>query len=274
MRDAKLPTSDPPSRGPEPKHQRPADAADPSSAAPPIDDDEPGVLDVERRVMKWWHPVLLLAALALLYWFADVLGLRSMLQTLRDWAETLGAQGPVLFVLVYVVLTMLWIPGSWLTLAAGALFGSIIGVIAVFIASSISAMLSFLVARHWLRARLEPRLGRSKRFRQLNQLTDRHGPATVLVVRLVNLFPFALINYGFGLTRIRFRTYLLWSLLGKLPGTVLMVVGVDAIVDGLVEREVPWDLVVIVLVMVALLVVALRFLHRRIQANSKNGQGD
>lgn len=227
------------------------------------------VLDVERRVVKWWHPVLLLLALAVLYWIADAIGLRSVIQAVRGGTEALGAQGPLLFVVVYVVATMLWIPGSWLTLAAGAMFGSLVGVTVVVIASNISAALAFFVSRRWLRRRVAGWVSRSRRFQQLNELSERHGPATVLVVRLLNLFPFALINYGLGLTRVRFRTYFVWSFVGKLPGTVVMVVGVDAIVEALVTRDVPWLELGVVAGMSVLLALLLRTMHRRLQADDE-----
>lgn len=231
---------------------------------------DPSLLEVERRVVRWWHPVLALLALLAVYWIARTMGIVSMLQAMREWVETVGTEGPFLFILAYVVLTMLGVPGSWLTLAAGALFGSLIGVLVVIVASNIAAALSFLVARHWLRSRIEKWVSRSPRFQKLNRLTERHGPAVVLIVRLLNLFPFALVNYGFGLTRVRFRTYLLWSFLGKIPGTIVIVVGVDAIIEALVDRQVPWDLVAVVVVMVGLLALTLRLIHQRIQASGED----
>ncbi|MFA9477372.1 TVP38/TMEM64 family protein [Phycisphaerales bacterium AB-hyl4] len=270
-RESKLPNHPPEHR--ESEADRPDDAdptvTDPTlegtHAAPILDE---AVLEVERRVVKWWHPVLALLALLAIYWIAQALDVRTLLQAMRIWAEELGAQGPVLFVAVYVLLTMLGIPGSWLTLAAGALFGSLVGVLAVIVASTTSCALSFLVARHWMRERVEKWVGQNKRFQKLNRLTERHGSAVVLVVRLLNLLPFAVVNYGFGVTRVRFRTYLLWSFLGKIPGTVIMVVGIDAIIDAIVLRQVPWGLVIIVIVMASLLALTLRTLHHRIQASA------
>jgi uncharacterized membrane protein YdjX (TVP38/TMEM64 family) len=64
----------------------------------------------------------------------------------------------------------------------------------------------------------------------------------VAVLRLIPIFPFNLLNYGFGLTRIPFWTYVFWSWLCMLPGTVLYVVGVDAVIQLIIQKEVPWIL--------------------------------
>jgi uncharacterized membrane protein YdjX (TVP38/TMEM64 family) len=66
-------------------------------------------------------------------------------------------------------------------------------------------------------------------------MTERHGAIIVAITRLVPIFPFNLLNYGFGLTRVRFGTYLLWSFLCMLPGIALYVVGADALTRGLAE---------------------------------------
>jgi uncharacterized membrane protein YdjX (TVP38/TMEM64 family) len=73
-------------------------------------------------------------------------------------------------------------------------------------------------------------------------MTEQQGAAIVAITRLVPLFPFNLLNYGFGLTKVRFSTYVLWSWMCMLPGTVIYVVGTDAFITTLREGRIPWAL--------------------------------
>ncbi len=70
-------------------------------------------------------------------------------------------------------------------------------------------------------------------------MTEKHGAIIVAVTRLVPLFPFNLLNYGFGLTRVPFWTYLFWSWLCMLPGTIAYLVGTDAVILAVTTGELP-----------------------------------
>ncbi len=173
---------------------------------------------------------------------AKVFGLAERLGDLRDWLRGLGHWGPLAFVTIYALAVAAALPGSALTVAAGALFGSVLGVILVSIASTLGAGLAFLISRYFAREATARWLSQQEKFRKLDTLTEEHGAVIVALTRLVPLFPFNLLNYGFGLTRVSFRTYLFWSWLCMLPGTVLYVVGADALSVGLAEGQVPWPL--------------------------------
>ena len=98
--------------------------------------------------------------------------------------------------------------------------------------------------------------------RQLDALTERHGAIIVAITRLVPIFPFNLLNYGFGLTRVPFWTYLFWSWLCMIPGTVLYVVGADAFTRGLAEGRVSWALIGALAVALLVLVLLVRYARR------------
>ena len=116
-------------------------------------------------------------------------------------------------------------------------------------------------------------LAGSERFARLDRLTGRHGAVIVAITRLVPLFPFTLLNYGFGLTRIRLRTYVFWSWLCMLPGTVLYVVGADAVARALVSGRIPWTAAGVAAGALALLaVLSLRL--RRVLAAREERDGD
>lgn len=201
----------------------------------------------------WLKPVLLLAAVAAVMVAAYLLGVGQYIVNLQQWIKGLGAWGPVIFVAIYAVATVAALPGSALTAVAGGLFGSVVGTVAVSAGSTIGAALAFLVARYIARRSVEKWLEGNQKFQRLDRLTERQGAVIVAITRLVPLFPFNLLNFGFGLTRVPFWTYLIFSWLCMLPGTILYVVGFDALFTALAEGKVPWLLIAVVVVMALIL---------------------
>jgi uncharacterized membrane protein YdjX (TVP38/TMEM64 family) len=134
----------------------------------------------------------------------------------------LGAWAPLAFVLGYILATVALVPGSILTLAAGALFGLWKGVLLAFIAATLGAAAAFLVARHLARDFVHRRLGGDQRVAAIDRAIGEHGRKIVFLLRLSPAFPFNLLNYLLGLTTVRFTDYLIASL-GMLPGTFLYV---------------------------------------------------
>ncbi|MBI4463614.1 MAG: TVP38/TMEM64 family protein, partial [Acidobacteria bacterium] len=191
---------------------------------------------------QWWRPFVLLGIVGTILVLGHVFGLGERLGALRDWIESLGPWGPVVFILTFAVSAVLAIPGSILAVTAGVLFGSVLGVIVDSIGSTLGASLAFLVARYFARDAVAHWLSENEKFRRIDQLTARRGAIIVGLTRLVPLFPYDLLNYSFGLTSIHFRTYVFWSWLCMLPGTILYVVGADALTQGIAQGEVPWVL--------------------------------
>ena len=216
-----------------------------------------------------WRPVLLISVVVVVIVLSYVFGIGERLAALRDWIHSLGSLGAVVFVLIYVGATVAALPGLTMTIAAGAIFGSVAGVIVVSIGSTIGASLAFLIARYFARDAAEKWLSSRETFKKLDDLTKKHGAVIVAIVRLVPLFPFNLLNYGLGLTNVRFWTYVLWSWLCMLPGTILYVVGTDAVIQAIVSKKVPWTLVGIVLGVGILLVVLVRFARKRLHEEKK-----
>ena len=134
----------------------------------------------------------------------------------------LGAWAPLAFVLAYILATVALVPGSILTLAAGALFGLWKGALLAFIAATLGAAAAFLVARHLARDFVHRKLGGDPRVAAIDRAIGDHGRKIVFLLRLSPAFPFNLLNYLLGLTTVRFTDYLIASL-GMLPGTFLYV---------------------------------------------------
>lgn len=212
-----------------------------------------------------WKPVLLLAAVVTVMVLAKVFGVGEYLKVLQGWIRDLGFWGPLVFILLYALATVAALPGSVMSVFAGAVFGPVIGVAAVIVGATLGASLAFLVARYFARDAVASWLSTKEKFRQLDDLTERRGAIMVAVTRLVPLFPFNLLNYGFGLTRVPFWTYVGWSFLCMLPGTVLYVVGASAVTEAIAEGRVPWVLVFVVAAILLIITFLARFAKRRIQ---------
>ena len=192
-----------------------ADPAAPGSAAPVA---TPGA--TPRRGVPWLQ--LLLGALALA---ALVLLGRQLGGVVAEGArriEGLGAWAPAAFVAAYALAAVALIPGSVLTLAGGALFGLLRGTLFVFAGATLGACGAFLIARYLARGAVERRIAGNPRFAAIDRAVAREGRKIVFLLRLSPVFPFSLLNYALGLTRVRFADFLVASL-GMLPGTVLYV---------------------------------------------------
>ncbi|MBT3268047.1 TVP38/TMEM64 family protein [Candidatus Poribacteria bacterium] len=195
------------------------------------------------------------------------LGLAGRVGDLRAWIESLGVWGPAVYVVVYAVLVTLAVPATPLTATAGAMFGSVLGVVVVSVGSTAGAVVSMLVARYLLRDAMARRFEANERFQQLNRLFETQGAVIVVAIRLIPVFPFGALNYAFGLTNVRLGTYTFWSWLCMLPMTVIIVVGSDAVVTTIREGGVPWALVVTVAAMAGIMTLLVRQARRKLKAD-------
>jgi len=137
-------------------------------------------------------------------------------ETLKQFLDSLGSAAPYIFMLAYVVATVIWLPGSVFSIAGGLLFGPVLGTFYNLTAATIGASLAFLIARYlaadWVSAKAKGKL------KKLIQGVDEEGWRFVAFVRLVPLFPFNLLNYALGLTRIPLLHYVIASYICMLPG--------------------------------------------------------
>jgi len=140
-----------------------------------------------------------------------------------EWTQGLGVWGPVFVVFFYIVACVLLLPGSVLTLGAGFLFKLFKGTITVSIASTLGACAAFLVGRTIARNWIAGKVAKNSKFAAIDEAVAQQGFKIVLLTRLSPVFPFNLLNYAFGLTKISFWKYALGSWIGMLPGTVMYV---------------------------------------------------
>ncbi|MCM2308719.1 MAG: VTT domain-containing protein [Sulfuritalea sp.] len=139
-------------------------------------------------------------------------------EALQLWLASAGWWAPVLFIGLYAAGTVLFLPGSVLTLAAGALFGILPGALYSLAGATLGAVLAFLVARHLAGNWVAQKTG--GRLKQLIEGVEAEGWHFVAFVRLVPLFPFNVVNYALGLTRIPLGAYALASAVCMLPGAL------------------------------------------------------
>jgi uncharacterized membrane protein YdjX (TVP38/TMEM64 family) len=220
-----------------------------------------------------WKLVLFAAVVLSLIVLTRLFGLGERLQELRDWIEGMGNLGMVAYVVLYIVAVVAAVPGLPISIAAAAIFGAFKGVILVSIGSTLGASLAFLIARYLARDAIYRRLSGNDKFRRLDRLTEQHGAVIVAITRLVPLFPFNLLNYGYGLTRIPFWTYAFWSWLCMLPGTIVYLVGTDALVTAATTGDVPWLIVGVFVVALAGVIAAVRIASGKLKEKEKSTEG-
>jgi len=137
---------------------------------------------------------------------------------LAQWVKSAGMAGPLVFMIIYALAAVFFLPGSVLTLAGGALFGPVWGTLYNLVGATIGATLAFLVARYLVSDWVEKKTG--GRLKQLKNGVEGEGWRFVAFVRLVPLFPFNLLNYALGLTRIKFSHYVIATFVCMAPGAL------------------------------------------------------
>ena len=145
------------------------------------------------------------------------------LRELLQWISGLGPSAPLVFIPLYVVACVLFVPGSILTLSAGFLFGVARGSVYVSVAATLGATLAFLIGRYFARQWVAARLANYPKFKAVDEAVAQEGWKIVALTRLSPVFPFNLLNFAFGLTKVRVRDYVLATWAGTLPGTILYV---------------------------------------------------
>jgi uncharacterized membrane protein YdjX (TVP38/TMEM64 family) len=168
-----------------------------------------------------WRIAIWLVALLVVVIIGRMLDVAAVLQRTLAWITALGPWGPVIFVPLYVAVTVFLLPAVILTLGAGAVFGVARGVLLVSIAATLGATAAFLVGRYLARDWVAKRVAESPRLRGIDEAVGREGWKIVLLTRLSPAFPFVLLNYVFGLTRVSLRHYVVASWIGMMPGVVL-----------------------------------------------------
>lgn len=164
-----------------------------------------------------------LAAAAIVLLAGRRLAAEGALSAALAWVSGLGPWGPAAFIAIYVLATVAFLPGSILTLGAGAVFGVVMGSVYVSAASTLGATAAFLIGRHFARDAVARRTAGHPGFAAVDKAVAAEGWKIVGLIRLSPLFPFNLLNYALGVTQVGLRDYVLASWVGMMPGTIMYV---------------------------------------------------
>jgi len=170
-----------------------------------------------------WKLILGIGLAAALIAATKFFNFQGILKNALESIASLGPWGPAAFILIYIVATVLFIPGSLLTLGSGVLFGVVGGSVCVSIGSVLGATCAFLTGRYLTRDWISKQIEGNQKFKAIDAAVASEGWKIVLLTRLSPIFPFNLLNYAFGVTQVSLKDYFFASWIGMIPGTVMYV---------------------------------------------------
>ena len=147
---------------------------------------------------------------------------------IKSGLMSLGVFAPLVYIIIYIIRPLIFFPTSILTPLSAVVFGPLLGWVYTFVGENIAASVAFLVARYFG----GDMLSRFKKLTLINDELKEHGLRTTIFLRLVPLFPFDVVNFGLGLTSLSFRTYVLGTMLGVLPGLTVYIFLGSSLVSG------------------------------------------
>ena len=177
------------------------------------------MLKVRRSL--YWQAASLVIAVVLVFALSQFFPVVDSVEALQRRVMSLGAWAAVCYPLLFAACSILLLPGGILAVGAGFFFGLWWGFLIVFagnlIATAVSFALSRSIAKRWFRQKLSD----NPTLRAFGPVVERESWKIILLSQLHPLFPTSLLNYFYGLTRIRFGTYMLWASIGRIPGLFL-----------------------------------------------------
>ncbi len=193
-------------------------------------------------------------------------------ETLRQWVRSYGGLAPIIYMLIYTIAPSLFLPGLPITLAGGILFGPFWGVVYTIISATLGACVAFLISRYIARDWIVSKL-KNPKWKQLNQGVEHSGWKFVAFTRLIPLFPFNLLNYAFGLTKIKFMHYAVATFICMLPGCIAYIVFSSSLLDVLKGNISPAFIVGLFLVVLVSLI-PLYYKRYKTKDSHKKGTSD
>jgi len=195
-----------------------------------------GVSMAEEK-KNWVKLCVILAVLVGVIVLMRVLGITKYIsikniQKLNEWINSFGALGPVIYVVMYILSCVFFLPGIPITMLGAVAFGAVKGTILVSIGSTLGATASFLIARYAARSMVEGWIQKNERLRKIDEGVRKHGWRMLMITRLVPIFPFNVQNYVYGITNISLGTYVFVSWICMLPGTIAYVFAGGALISG------------------------------------------
>ncbi len=171
-----------------------------------------------KKSGKWIVVALVVITLSIL---TAVLPVKDWIRGFIGWVQQLGPPGVIVFIVVYALATVLFLPGWIFTVSAGLIYGIAGGTLVALAGAITGATLAFLVARYLLRQHIEEFAKKNPRFQAIDAAIGKNGWKIVGLLRLSPLIPFNFSNYFYGITSISLGAYVAVSAVGIIPGTLL-----------------------------------------------------
>ncbi|MBM7557433.1 TVP38/TMEM64 family protein [Halanaerobacter jeridensis] len=146
--------------------------------------------------------------------------------------DKFGLWAPIIYILLYTLFCLFFLPRFPITLLGGVVFGPVWGTIWVSLAATVGATVSFLVSRYLAAGLIKRKFGASKHFKKIQQGVEKHNWRMLVITRMIPVFPFNLQNYLYGLTNIKLLTYIVVSWVSMLPATIAYCFAAGSIVEG------------------------------------------
>jgi len=179
------------------------------------------MLKVRRSL--YWQIAALVIAVALVFALSRFFPVVDFIGALQQRVMSLGAWAAICYPLLFAACNVLLLPGGILTVGAGFFFGLWWGFLIVFVGNIVGTAISFALSRSIARPWFQQKLSSNAKLRALGPAVERESWKIILLSQLHPLFPTSLLNYFYGLTRIRFGAYMLWASIGRIPGLFLYV---------------------------------------------------
>jgi uncharacterized membrane protein YdjX (TVP38/TMEM64 family) len=220
--------------------------------SPPLEEGRSSVRNDLRDLVQPVGLLVFALATSALAWRFRLL---DRLPELQSWIRSFGSTGPLVFLGLSIVCITLAVPAVLFNLAGGALFGLGWGSCLALVGGLGGAAFAFLIARYAARDAVKRWVSRHEWMRLLEERADKYDALLVVTTRVIPLFPFNLVNYAWGLTRIGFVPYLIWTVVGKTPNFVFWVAVGASSVEGMTSGRIPprlsWTLAILAVVMAA-----------------------
>jgi len=186
---------------------------------------------------------------------------------LQAWVKGFGVWGPLVYILIYSITPALLLPGLPVTVAGGLAFGPIYGTIYAITGATIGASIAFLTARYLARDYIEHLI--KGKLKTIDEEVEKKGWLFVAITRLIPIFPFNLLNYAFGLTKIKFSHYVIASFFFMLPATAAYVILSSSILD-ILKGKVSTELIIGVILITVIFIIPV--LYKKFYGEDRHGK--